>query len=148
MEKFYTTIASHYQSWYFVEKSGNIFSSRIRKSLLYGYETWPASSETIRRLSSADNGVVRWICGVRLEQRIRTQEIHEKLGIISVAGEIRWRRLRYFGHLQGMDKNVWPRRVNDYLGFFPERVRNFVGVMLLQKTSKISTSGKNLLTNE
>ena len=42
----------------------------------------------------------------RLEQRIRSQEIHEKLGIISVTGEIRWRRLRYFGHLLGMDKNV------------------------------------------
>ena len=23
--------------------------------------------------------------------------------------------LRYFGHFQRMDKNVWPRRVNDYM---------------------------------
>ena len=93
--------------------------------------------------------MVRWICGVRLEQRIRTQEFHEKLGIISVTEEIRWRRLRYFGHLQRRDKNEWPRRVNDYVvpGFSPEDIRNFVGVMLLQKNSKISTSGKNLLTN-
>ena len=34
-----------------------------------------------------------------------------------------------------------------YLGFFPEGVCNFVELMLLQKTSKISTSAKNLLTN-
>ena len=67
--------------------------------------------------------MVRWICGVRLEQRIRTQEFHEKLGIISVTEETRWLRLRYFGHLQRMDKNEWPRRVNDYVvpGILPRR---------------------------
>ena len=31
--------------------------------------------------------MVHWICGVRLEQHIRTQELHEKLGIISVTEE-------------------------------------------------------------
>ena len=67
--------------------------------------------------------MVRWICGVRLEQRIRTQEFHEKFGIISVTEETRWRRLRYSGHLQRMDKNEWPRRVNDYVvpGILPRR---------------------------
>ena len=43
---------------------GNIFSSCIRKSLLFGCKTWPTSSETIHHLTSADNGMVRWICGV------------------------------------------------------------------------------------
>ena len=93
---------------------GNIFSSCIGKSLLYGCKTRPASSEIIPCLTSAYNGVVLWICGVRLEQCIRTQELPEKLDIISVTEEIWWHRLRYFGHFQGMDKNVWPRRVNDY----------------------------------
>ena len=32
--------------------------------------------------------MVRWICRVRLEQRIKTQELHEKLGMIRE--EIRW----------------------------------------------------------
>ena len=65
--------------------------------------------------------MVYWICDVQLDQRVRTQELHEKLGIISVAEEIRWHRLRYFGHLQRMDKNVWPRKVNYYVvpGIFP-----------------------------
>ena len=83
--------------------------------MLYGCETWPAYSETIRRLTSADNGMVRWISGVRLEQRIRNQELHEKLDIISVTEEIRSRRFRYTGHLRRMNKNVWPRKVNDYV---------------------------------
>ena len=62
-----------------------------------------------------DNGMVHWICGVQLEQHIRTQELRKKLGITSVTEENKWRRFRYFGHLQRMDKNVWPRRVNDYV---------------------------------
>ena len=142
MERLQATITNHYQSWYFAKKSGNIVSSCIKKSLLHGYETWPASSETIRRLTFADNGMVGQICGIRLEQRIKTQELHEKLGIISVPNEIRWRKLRYFGHLQRMNTNVWPGGVNDYVVF---------GILprgrLSQKTSKTSTSGKNLLSN-
>ena len=67
---------------------GNILSSCIRKSFLHGCETWPASSETIRFLTSADNGMVHWICGVQLKQRTRTQELQEKLSIISVTEEI------------------------------------------------------------
>ena len=67
---------------------GNTFTSCIRKSLLYGCKTWPVSSETIRCLTSADNGMVNWISGVQLKQRIRTQELLEKLIIISVPEEI------------------------------------------------------------
>ena len=38
---------------------GNIFSFCIRKSLLYGCETWSASSKTIHHLTYTDNGMVR-----------------------------------------------------------------------------------------
>ena len=31
--------------------------------------------------------MICWICGVQLEQRIRTQELHKKFGIISVTEE-------------------------------------------------------------
>ena len=123
---------------------GNIFSSCTRKSLLYDCETWAASSMIIRRLTSADNAMVRWICGVQLEQRIRTQKLHEKPVIISVPEEIRWHRLRYFCHHQRMERNVLPRRVNDYVVFGILPRGRWSDVII--KTSKISTSGKNLLT--
>lgn len=44
-------------------------------------------------------------------------------GIISVSEEVRWGRLRYLSHLQRMDTNVLPRRVNYYvvLGILPRR---------------------------
>ena len=63
---------------------GNIFSSYIRNCWLYGCKTWLASSKTIRFLTFADNDMICWVCGVQLEQHIRTQELHKKLVIISV----------------------------------------------------------------
>ena len=37
---------------------GNIFSSCIRKILLYYYDPWLGSSKTVQRLISADNGMI------------------------------------------------------------------------------------------
>ena len=121
---------------------GNFFTSCIRKSLPYGCETWSTSNETIRRLISADNGMVCWICGVRLEQCIRNQELHEKFGIISIPEEIDGAGLDTLATSREWIQITW------YLGFSPEAVRNFVGMILSQRTSKISTSGNNLLTIE
>ena len=67
---------------------GNIFSSCIRTSLLYGCKTWAAPSEAMHRLTSADDGMICWICCVRIEQCIRTEEFQGKLGIIGVIEEI------------------------------------------------------------
>ena len=93
----------------------NISSFCIRKSLLYGYKSWPATSKTIHCLTSVDNGMVRWICDVQLEQHITTQELRKNLGIISVSEEIGWRSLRNFNRLQRMGANVWPRGINNYV---------------------------------
>ena len=41
---------------------GDIFSSCIWKSFLYGSEIWSSSSKTIHWLVSADNGMACWIC--------------------------------------------------------------------------------------
>ena len=67
------------------------------------------------------------VCGVKIEQIIRTQELHKELGIISAPEKIQWSRLI-----------LWPLPENGYRCF---------GVMLSQKTSKISTSRKNFVMN-
>ena len=87
-----TALGSYCQSLpilVFCKENSNISCSCIiRKSLLYVYQTWLASSEITHHLTSADSGVVRCIFGVRFEQHIRTQELLEKLGIISDHEEI------------------------------------------------------------
>ena len=83
-----------------LKKYGSIFSSCIRKSLLYGCETL----SSIQRNNTSFKIFGQWYGSLDLwclEQRIRTQELYEKLGIISFTEEIRWRRLRYLSHLPG-----------------------------------------------
>ena len=85
----------------------------VRKISLYDWERSLVPSETIQRSTSVDIDMICCICGVQLKVRIRTQELHQKLGIVSLPERIRSCRLRYFGHLQRMDKNAWSRRVNN-----------------------------------
>ena len=83
-----------------LKKYGNIFSSCIRKSLLCGCETL----SSIQRNNTSFKIFGQWYGSLDLwclEQCIRTQELYEKLGIISVTEEIRWCRLRYLSHLSG-----------------------------------------------
>ena len=60
----------------------SIFSFCMAQCLLYGWEKWSEFNETILPLSFADNDMVLWICSAWLEQLIRTEELHERLGII------------------------------------------------------------------
>lgn len=115
----------------------------MRKILLYGYKTWPASIKSIRRLPllTRDGSLDVWC---RLEQSIRTQEIHEKPGIISVPEEIRWSRLdtlvisRDWTKISGQEKLL----VMKYLEVSPEDDHNCIGVRSLQETPMTLTSKK------
>ena len=104
-----------------LKNRGNMFRMCIRKILLYGSETWATTVEDMNRISAADNSMVRWICNVRLQQKIKTQDLCNRLGIPAVIEELRSSRLHYYGHLVRMDDNTWPKAVLDFNipGSFP-----------------------------
>lgn len=90
---------------------GVVFKSCVRTVLTYGSETWAALAADIQRIVTADRGMVRWICGVKLEQRIPTAELTRRLNINNIEDVIRWNRLRLKGHLIRMDHHQWPKKV-------------------------------------
>ena len=90
---------------------GNVFNSCVRKVLLYGSEIWPLLNEDIQRLITADNGMIRWICGVSLKDHIPTTDLLIRLGISSIKDVMRYNRLSYYGHLVRMDDDAWPKMV-------------------------------------
>ena len=90
---------------------GNVFNSCVRKVLLYGSEIWPLLNEDIQRLITADNGMIRWICGVSLKDHIPTTDLLIRLGISSIKDVMRYNRLSYYGHLVPMDDDAWPKMV-------------------------------------
>jgi len=49
--------------------------------MLHGSETWPVRKENMVALQRAEMRMVRWMCGVKLEDRLPSKELRERLGI-------------------------------------------------------------------
>jgi len=49
--------------------------------MLHGSETWPARKENVVALQRAEMRMVRWMCGVKLKDRLPSKELRERLGL-------------------------------------------------------------------
>ena len=64
----------------------NMFVSlRLRSSMLHGSETWPVRKEKVVALQRAEMRMVRWMCGVKLKDRLPSKELRERLGVDDIA---------------------------------------------------------------
>ena len=59
---------------------GRLCSSCVRSSMLHGSETWPVSKENVA-IQRAEMRMVRWMCGVKLKDRLPSKELRERLGV-------------------------------------------------------------------
>ena len=91
---------------------GHAYNACIRSVLLYASETWAATQEDVTRLNRNDLMMIRWICSTRLAERISSDELRSRVGLCSIEDVLRRGRLRWFGHLQRMDPEIWPRKVD------------------------------------
>ena len=51
--------------------------------------------------------MIRWMCGVTLKDRCRSDELRKRLDIEDVADVVRKSRLGWFGHLERKDDRDW-----------------------------------------
>jgi len=51
--------------------------------------------------------VIIWISGVRLKNRISSNELNQCMSVACVVDVVRQVRLRWLGHLQGRGKDEW-----------------------------------------
>jgi len=49
--------------------------------MLHRSETWPVRKENEVALHRAEMGMVRWICNVKVKDRVPSKELGERLGI-------------------------------------------------------------------
>ena len=59
--------------------------SFIRSFLLHGSETWPVRKENVVALQRAEMRMVRWMCGVKLKDRLPSKELREIVGVDDIA---------------------------------------------------------------
>jgi hypothetical protein len=68
--------------------------------MLYGAECWPTKMRHVQQLSVAEMHMLRWICDNTGRDRVRNDDIRERLGVAPVEEKLVQHRLRWFGHIQ------------------------------------------------
>jgi len=61
--------------------------------LLYGSETWPVRKENEVALQQAEMRMVRWMCDVKVKDRVPSKELRDRLGIDDIILVIKQNRL-------------------------------------------------------
>ena len=67
--------------------------------MLYGAKCWPTKIRHVQ-LSVAEMRMLRWICGHTRMDRVRNDNIRDRLEIAPIKEKLVQHRLRWFGHVQ------------------------------------------------
>ena len=59
------------------------------------------------KMSRTEMSMIRWMCGVNLNERKKSEELREFLGLEPISLMIKKSRLRWFGHVERKDDNDW-----------------------------------------
>jgi len=83
-------------------RRGRLHSSCVQSSMVHGSETWPVRKENEMALQSAEMRMVRWMCNVKVKDRVPSKESRERLGIddiILILQQNRLRQYHRYGHV-------------------------------------------------
>jgi len=78
---------------------GRLYSSCVRSSMLHGSETWPVRKENEVALQRAEMRMVRWKCGVKVQDRIPSKGLRQRLGLDDIISVLQRNRLRRYEHV-------------------------------------------------
>ena len=72
----------------------------IKSAMLYGAECWPTKIRRVQQLSVAEMRMLRWIYDHRRMDRVRNDDIRDRVEVAPIKEKLVQHRLRCFGHIQ------------------------------------------------
>ena len=75
--------------------------------MLHGRETWPVRKKNEVALQRAEMRMVRWMCSVKLQDRVPSKELRGRLGLDDIISVLQRNRLRWYGHVLRKEGNDW-----------------------------------------
>ena len=78
---------------------GKFYRTAVRPAMLYGAECWPVKKQHEHKMGVAEMRMLRWMCGHTRMDKIRNEDIRNKVGVAPVEEKMREHRLRWFGHV-------------------------------------------------
>ena len=67
--------------------------------MLYGSECWALTTADGQRLQRNERAMIRWICKVKIRDKISSNKLLNKLCLGNLDITLRTTRLRWFGHV-------------------------------------------------
>ena len=65
-------------------------------------------------LQRAEMRMVRWMCGVKLQDRVPTKELRGRLELEDIISVLQRNRLRWYGHVLRKEDNDWVKKCMEY----------------------------------
>ena len=93
---------------------GRLYSSCVRSSMLQRSETWPVRKKNEVALQWAEMKMVRWMCGMKLQDKVLSKRLREKLGLDDIISVLQQNRLRWYGHVLQKEGNDWVKKCMEY----------------------------------
>jgi hypothetical protein len=78
---------------------GKFYRTAIRPIMLYGAECWPTKRRYIQQLSVTEMCMLRWICEHTRLDRVRNDDIRDRLGVAPIEEKLIQHQLRWFEHV-------------------------------------------------
>ena len=63
---------------------------------------------------SINCGAVRWMCGVKLQDRVPSKELRGRLELDGIISVLQRNRLRWYGHVLRKEDNDWVKKCMEY----------------------------------
>ena len=76
-----------------------MYSSCVRSSMLHGSEIWPIRKENEVALQWAEMRIVKWMCGISLQDRDPSKWLRERLGLDDRISALQQNRLWWYGYV-------------------------------------------------
>jgi len=112
----------------------------VRSSMLHGSETWPVRKENEVALQRAELRIVRWMCGVKLQDRIPSEGSRERLRLDDIISVLQQNKCDGMGMYCKKKTMIWCRNVWSMKFRVPDREvdQRKVGQRLWKKARKLN----------
>ena len=100
-------------------RRGQLFNACVRRALMRAAECWATTKKDMDRIQRTDRSMMRWMCGVRLSDRVRVISLLQKLNLPSIESLVRGSRLRWHGHVSRSSEWIKQITTMDVEGIVP-----------------------------
>jgi len=86
----------------------------MQSSMLHGSKTWPIRNENEVALQWTEIRMVRWMCDVKVKDRVSSKGLRERLGLDNIISVLQQNRLQWYWHVLQKEENDWGKKCMDY----------------------------------